>query len=600
VNEARDAEQRGPSPPEPEQDSVVAPAQPSLPAEPELVREQDAVSQPDLTAEEAIGREAEEADIGRWYPAAILGSAAGSEPAEAAEHVAAVDEPIRWGAAQPITPGRVAVWLAVFSFLCFAYFLPHWDWNQTARVDMTVAAANHGTFAIDRYQGNTGDKDFFRGHYYSSKAPGQSLIGVPIYLGYKLFMSARGMPAADTADDPNFQYLDIVVTGGIPAILLLLLFFWFLGHFSTSLFNRALLTLALGLGTNIFAYTQQLFGHVPAAALLFTGFVLVYILARKDAVTGAWTARLAANPDLTAVLAGLALGTAILVEYPPAVIAFCIGIYALLRVPRRHLPYMVVGAMPPLMMIMAYDYAVYGNPFTLGYTSGASVIFKGAQTPGFGGIAWPPKVDAIDGLSFGTYRGLFFLSPFLLLAFPGYRFWRQRGDREWMLFFVIPILYFIIMTMYTVWSGGLAVGPRFLIPMVPFLAVPVIFVLDRVSTLPKRDVVRGLVYGLIGISIANTWAQSIAGTNILLPPENNYNPLFTASLPELGSGQIWTNRAMDLGLTGVASLLPLAALLAAWTVAVFWTPLTRWGRQEAAPLAHLLTPLLERRDDAGE
>jgi hypothetical protein len=514
--------------------------------------------------------------------------------------VAEKDSPAQQ-APHAITSRRVAVWLSVFSFLCFAYFLPHWDWNQTARLDLTVATANHYSFAIDKYQGNTGDKAYFRGHYYVLKAPGQSLIGVPIYRAYAIFMDAKGTPHADTPDDLAMQYLQILITCAIPATLLLLLFFWFLGYFSTSLANRALLTLTLGLGTNIFAYAQQLFGHVPAATLLFAGFVLVYVLGRKDAVRGPWTAWLVANPELTALLAGLALGTAILIEFPPAIIAICIGVYALLRVPLRHALYIVIGAIPPLAVLMAYDYAVYGNPFTVAYTSGSTSGFTGALSPGFAGLVWPPKWDAIYGMSLSPYRGLFFLSPFLLLAFPGYRLWRERGAAEWLLCLVIPVLYFLIMTMYTVWSGGLSVGPRLLIPMLPFMAVSITFVLDWVSKLPPRDVVRVLVYGLIGLSVLNTWAQTIAGTSILLPPQNNYNPLFTASLPELANGEVWLNRGMDFGLVGWASLLPLFVLLTVWSVAMFWIPVIRKsGTEGMAPLTQRGTPTPGNRGGAGE
>src|SRR5947209_8738561 len=48
---------------------------------------------------------------------------------------------------------RAAIWLGGFLFLCFIWVLPHWDWNQNARLDLTVAIVNHATFAIDRYGG---------------------------------------------------------------------------------------------------------------------------------------------------------------------------------------------------------------------------------------------------------------------------------------------------------------------------------------------------------------------------------------------------------------------------------------------------------------
>lgn len=466
----------------------------------------------------------------------------------------------------------VALWLAGILFVSFAFFLPHWDWNQTARLDTTVALVNHNTVAIDRYQANTGDKDFYAGHYYSGKSPGQSLIGVPIYAAYKGFLTLKGNPPADTADDDASRYVEILLTCGIPATLLLLLFFWFLGYFSTSVFNRAVLTLALGLATNIFAYAQNLFGHVPVTTLLFGGFVLVWILTHEDASRGKVSHWLKCRPTFTACLAGFAFGMAFLFEYPPVLIAILIGIYALTRLPLRLLVLMVVGALPPLLVVLGYDYAAYHNPLTLGYTSGASVLFKGAQTQGFGGLVWPPKPEAMWGMSFSPYRGLFFLSPFLLLALPGFWLWRRKGGWEWLLCLAIVIIFFFTMTMYVVWDGGVVVGPRFLVPILPFLALPTIFVLDGLSRMGSRQVLQtalqGLAAGFFLLSLLNVWAETIGGRAILFPPENNYNPLFTVNLPALARGEIYPNRGINLGLSGGASLLPLLLFLVVWTVTV--------------------------------
>jgi hypothetical protein len=349
---------------------------------------------------------------------------------------------------KPVGARRVAAWIAVFSFLCFAYFMPHWDWNQAARMDMTIALVNHHTFAIDRYQNDTGDKDFFQGHYYSQKAPGQSLAGIPIYFAYKAFMSAKGTPAPDRADDFAAQYLVVLFTVAIPLALFLALFFWFLGYFSTSLVNRVVVTLAMGLATDLFAYGHELFAHVPEAVLLFVAFILAYILGKREAaVRGPFTAYIAKNPDSGAWLFGLCIGVAVIFEYPPATIAILISVYALTRVPLRTVGWMAIGGTSVLILMLAYNYAVYHNPRTLGYTSGSAAVIIGQLTQGFGGLVWPPTWDALWSLSFSSYRGLLFMSPYLLLAFPGLRLWARRGGAEWFLFLAISVIFWVEIAM---------------------------------------------------------------------------------------------------------------------------------------------------------
>jgi hypothetical protein len=179
-------------------------------------------------------------------------------------------------------------------------------------------------------------------------------------------------------------YLETIYTVAIPSVLFLLLFFWFLGYFSASLGNRLLLTLALGLGTMVFPYSRVFYAHVPTAGLLFTGFALVYIAARPDSGRGVWSNSLAGHPQGTAALAGLALGAAVLFEYPAALGSLLITAYAALCLSRRQLLFLLAGSALPLLVLMGYHLAAYHNPFSAGY--GAYTVNWRQETEGFHGL----------------------------------------------------------------------------------------------------------------------------------------------------------------------------------------------------------------------
>src|SRR5438552_64190 len=66
-----------------------------------------------------------------------------------------------------------------------------------------------------------------------------------------------------------------------------------------------------------------------------------------------------------------------------------------------------------------YNTAVYGNPFSQGYAHlHGDARFIAGMRHGAEGVGLPNPV-ALWGITFSPYRGLFLLSPFLLLALPG-------------------------------------------------------------------------------------------------------------------------------------------------------------------------------------
>lgn len=492
---------------------------------------------------------------------------------------------------------RTGVWLAGFALLCFVYFLPRWhDWNQDARMDMTMSIVNHGTIDIDAYYFNTGDEDKYKGHYYSNKAPGQSLLGVPVFVVYKGLLqispvrylasafegdSGWSLALADAqctvfvATDPCrfippkldfalLQYVESGVTAAVPSVLLLLLFFWFLGYFSDSLVNRCLLTMSLGLATIVFPYAQNLYSHVPAAALEFTAFVLIYILGTTPRAARPGTRWLLENRGAAAFLAGFALGLAVVFEYPTALVSLLLAGYALQHLGPRQTLNVVAGAVPALAIVLAYNYAAFRNPLSTGYSC-YETIYKNQECQGIGGFTWPPKASAVSGMSLSRYRGLFFLSPFLLLAFPGYVLWLLKKRTEWPTLLTalgVPVVFFFAISCYWGWFGGQVAGPRYITPLVPFLALPIIFVLDRLNDRFGRTA----LYALGAMSLLNVWVETIGGrafgwTSI-------HDPLFTYNFPQLFQGQVPLNLGIFMGLGGWRSLLPLLLLLAGWTGAM--------------------------------
>ena len=83
-----------------------------------------------------------------------------------------------------------------------------------------------------------------------------------------------------------------------------------------------------------------------------------------------------------------------------------------------------------------------------------------------------PHFEAMWGITFGSFRGLFFLSPVLLLAVVGFiGWWQTKRMRAELIVCVWAVLSYLLYNGSSVmWQGGFSIGPRYLVPMLPFLA----------------------------------------------------------------------------------------------------------------------------------
>jgi hypothetical protein len=179
-----------------------------------------------------------------------------------------------------------------------------------------------------------------------------------------------------------------------------------------------------------------------------------------------------------------------------------------------------------------------------------------------------PDPAALWGITFSPYRGLFVLSPFLLLALPGLlAMWRRRRQRPAALVCGgAAAVMLLFNSSYYFWDGGVSLGPRHFSPALPFLVFPVAFALRRAPW-------SRLGAWLIGLSVA---IVGLCCVTVLIFLPGVPNPIVSLALAHLISGPTPNTWGLLLGLHGGLSRLPLVAVEALLALGL-------WRSLRAAP-----------------
>src|SRR5262249_24124008 len=147
---------------------------------------------------------------------------------------------------------------------------------------------DRGALNIDPLAGYTGDVASAHGHFYSDKAPGLSLLAVPVYALLK-YALLGGHPLATLYTLPETQRLDFLVRyllalvyAGVPTAIVAVLLYRFLPRLGVGVRWSAALALTYGLGTIALPFAVRLFSHQLVAALIFAAFILLYRVRRGE------------------------------------------------------------------------------------------------------------------------------------------------------------------------------------------------------------------------------------------------------------------------------------------------------------------------------
>ena len=418
-------------------------------------------------------------------------------------------------------------------------FPPFWNPNELSRFQAVVAMSEFRTLSIDRaveLLGDHEDKSASGGRFYSNKAPG---LAFAAYLPYRLLRMAFPAPTPRSSV-PLLWALRLLTVSLVCAFALRRLAV----RLEEGTGNPAaapLTTLAVALGTPYLFYGRSFFAHAWTAALLF----LAWDSLRASEAPSSGTRRPSKAAPAAAAAAGFLAGWAVISEYTVAPIAVVFAIRALAKRDSRRLSLFAAGAAVPLVLLLIYNAACFGSPFTLSSAREADPGYAALASRGAFGLGAPSLTVARE-LLVGPSRGVLLLSPFLLWFFWGaWRWWLSGRDRADCVFVLAATgLFFVALTGYPNWHGGWSLGSRYLLPAVLIAALAIGRGLDS-------PISRGLFFAAAVAAVASHFV--LTSTFAHLSPDQTW-PAATTSAWFVARGWVAQSLATVAGAGGALSL----------------------------------------------
>lgn len=428
------------------------------------------------------------------------------------------------------------LWPLLCTFGALSFCLS-WFWlspevsspNERTRIFLAHSLADRGSLQIDeevQRWGKVFDISHKDGHFYTDKAPGSSILAIPV---------VAVLSGIDS--DVSIEFLVVWVRHLVvlPVVLLGLLALWrTLALLGVSGPMQALCVLGLGLSTSLFHYSHAFFGHgLVLAASLWAFWGVVEALSSEQKAGRA-----------ALVWAGFACGFAFLVEYQAVLLTVALAGGLLsdktTRSP-RFWGWMVLGGAAPVLLALAYNAAAFGHPLSTSYDFLYHAKSIKLHSVGVGGVT-VPSLDAVLGLLFSPSRGLLFGAPLVFLGV----WWGRGAGPRWLRVsaLVLAALYFYVASSVGIWYGGWGFGARLLIPMMGGA-----FLLLGLGAEERKDLFsRALLVALLACGAwHNLWVTAVFAE----PSEKIAHPAKTLGWPLIREGVSAPNWISSLAGEGV-------------------------------------------------
>jgi PA14 domain len=438
-------------------------------------------------------------------------------------------------AGRPATlPRKVAAFIRAHEVECllfvllwttYAYFYPASQHNSGARFAQMRTIWEAGSLDVTPYGYMSGDLVTFTtggtSVIYPNKAPGTTFLGL---LPFGLYSAVlRPLVSQESVRWAVVAYLTTVTTIGLLSAAAGVATFVLLRRATGNPGASVLAVVAIWLGTIVFPYSVLYMSHQHAAAQLAIAFVLAFRIRHGHAPLS----------SRSLAVCGLLLGLTLSTEYPTALLVGPLLAYAawaawratkVRLVGQRAVATLLLWTALGLLPWLVYNVLAFGTPAHIAYHEHAAPSAAGGMLHehalGFMGVHWPGTVrffDILARITVLSQRGLLYIElqggrlyaccPVLWLAIPGlYLLFRQTRLRlEAAMITTMVVAYLTFNACYgesiIFWGGGTSIGPRHLIPMLPFLALPLCLAARRLPWLFLPLLAVSVFYMLIATAV---------------------------------------------------------------------------------------------------
>ena len=316
--------------------------------------------------------------------------------------------------------------------------------------EVTKGIVEHGTVAMS---GNIFQMDAHRGvdgRYYAPYGIGHAIYSIPFYAAARVAEKASGLALGKPEVLPKAGF---VVGSAFAAALAVWVAFLFAWRISNDVGAAAQTAVAVGFGTLLWTYAKFGFNAPLATLCVLFGTYGVWVGARL-------------NRSGMLILGGVGLGAALLVKHELALVCLPIGVWLIAESKRDWRLVLKRGLLSGTPVVVAvlitlyYNQARFGNPFDTGYLRD--------ETLGVGSF-WV----GLAGLLFSPGRSVFIYSPIVIGGIAAMVALRRR-DLSTMLLFAgeFAILLYFYSSLVN-WDAERSYGPRYLLPVIPLLVLPI-------------------------------------------------------------------------------------------------------------------------------